>query len=354
MIERRIRFISINDYTQQPLHKDTGDQMSISRRSFNSYLLGGAGAIMAAPFVHAQTAWPAKPIRFIVPYTPGGFTDNMARIVAQHLSNRIGQQVIIENKPGGGSLIGVDALAKSPADGYTFGVVIAAYAANMTLYPQGKRPYSEKDLQPVSLIGISPLVGAVNKDLPYKDAKQLIDFARSNPGKVNYGSSGNGSAVHLSTELLKMLTKTFMVHIPYRGAAPALGDLMGGHIQLFLDAASGLIQPIKTGRVRAIGVASDKRLPALPDVPTFIEQGISGFTGSTWAGILAPTGTPADVVKKVSAEVSQIVKLPEVMKAFEDMGVFPSGSTPEQFGQFIVEETKKWGDVIRTAKITPD
>lgn len=326
--------------------------MSITRRRFNQLLAVGSSALVAAPFVRAQTAWPGKPIRMIVPYTPGGFTDVMARLVAQHLTTRLGQQVVIENKPGGGSIIGVDAIAKAAPDGYTFGTVIAAYAANMTLYP--KRPYAEKDLQPVSLVGVSPLVGAVNKDLPYKNAKQLIEYARNNPGKVSYGSSGNGSAVHLSTELLKMLTKTYMLHIPYRGAAPALADLIGGHIQLFLDAASGLIQPIKQGKVQAIGVASDRRLPALPDVPTFIEQGIAGFTGSTWAGILAPAGTPADIVKRMSDEIAQIVKMPEVLSRFEAMGVFASGSTPDEFGRFIGEEVKKWGDVIRAAKITPD
>lgn len=326
--------------------------MTIHRRQFNRILLAGGTALLAAPFVRAQSAWPNKPIRMIVPYTPGGFTDNMARIVGQQLSGRLGQQVVIENKPGGNSLIGVDAIAKSAPDGYTFGVVIAAYAANMTLYP--KRPYSDKDLQPVSLIGVSPLVGAVNKDLPYKNAKQLIEFARANPGKISYGSSGNGSAVHLSTELLKMLTKTYMLHIPYRGAAPALTDLIGGHIQLFMDAASGLIQPIKTGKVQPIGVASDKRLPALPDVPTFIEQGISGFTGSTWAGILAPTGTPPEIVKRVSDEVAQIVKMPEIVSRFESMGVIPSGLGPQEFGRFIGDEVEKWGKVIKTANVTPD
>jgi tripartite-type tricarboxylate transporter receptor subunit TctC len=326
--------------------------MSISRRKFNQLILAGSSSLLAAPFVRAQSAWPNKPIRMIVPYTPGGFTDAVARIVSHQLSSRLGQQVIVENKPGGGSLIGVDAIAKSAPDGYTFGMVIAAYAANTTLYP--KRPYAEKDLQPVSLVGVSPLVGAVNKDLPYKNAQQLIDFARANPGKVSYGSSGNGSAVHLSTEYLKMLTKTYMLHIPYRGSAPALSDLIGGHIQLFMDAASGLIQPIKGGKVQAVGVASDRRLPALPDVPTFIEQGIKGFTGSTWAGVLAPAGTPADLVKRVSDEIAQIVKMPETVSRFEAMGVFASGSSPDEFGRFLGEEIKKWGNVIRTAKITPD
>lgn len=326
--------------------------MTMNRRKFNQILIAGSGAMIAAPFVHAQGAWPNKPIRVIVPYTPGGFTDNVARMVSQKLSERLGQQVIIENKPGAGSLIGVDAIAKAAPDGYTFGVVIAAYAANMTLYP--KLPYAQKDLQPVSLIGVSPLVGAVNKDLPYKNAQQLIAYARANPGKVSYGSSGNGSAVHLSTELLKMLTKTYMLHIPYRGAAPALTDLMGGHIQLFMDAASGLIQPIKTGRVQAIGVASTKRLSVLPEVPTFIEQGIAGFVGSTWAGMLAPTGVPADIIKRISDEIAQIVKLPDIRSKFDEMGVFPEGSTPDEFKRFIDEEIKTWGNVITTAKVKPD
>lgn len=326
--------------------------MSFNRRSFNRILLAGSGALVAAPFVRAQSAWPNKPIRMIVPYTPGGFTDVMARLVSQHLSTRLGQQVIIENKPGGNSLIGTDALAKSAPDGYTFGTVIAAYAANMTLYP--KRPYADKDLQPVSLIGVAPLVAATNKDQSFKNAQQLIAYARANPGKISYGSSGNGSAVHLTTEFLKMQTGTQMTHVPYRGSAPGLADLIGGHIQLFLDAASGLIQPIKTGRVQAIGVASDKRLPALPDVPTFIEQGIAGFTGSTWAGILAPAGTPSDIVRRVSEEVAKFVRLPETISKLEAMGVVAAGSSPEEFGRFIGDESKKWGEVIRTAKISAD
>lgn len=326
--------------------------MSISRRTFNQLIVAGGSSLLAAPFVRARSAWPDKPVRMIVPYTPGGFTDVVARLVSQQLSTRLGQQVIVENKPGGGSLIGVDALAKSAPDGYTFGMVIAAYAANMTLYPN--RPYAEKDLQPVSLVGVSPLVGAVNKDLPYKNARQAIAFARANPGKISYGSSGNGSAVHLSTELLKMLTRTDMVHVPYRGSAPALADLIGGHIQLFMDAASGLIQPIVSGKVQAIGVASDRRLPALPDVPTFIEQGIEGFTGSTWAGVLAPAGVPAPLIKRVSDEIAQIVKMPDTIARFDAMGVFASGSSPEEFGRFLGQEIRKWGDVIRTARIAPD
>jgi len=251
---------------------------------------------------------------------------------------------------GANSLIGVDAIAKAAPDGSTFGVVIAAYAANTTLYP--KLPYDpQKDLKGVSLMGVSPLLAAVNVDAPFKTARELIDYARANPGKVSFGSSGNGSAAHLTTELWKSLTQTYMIHIPYRGAVPALTDLMGGQIQLFFDAPTGLINQAKAGKVRLIGVAGDKRLPAVPDVPTFIEQGFAGFTGSTWAGMLAPAGTPRDIVKRMSEEVARIIKSDETRAKLDAMGTFPAGSTPEEFDAFIAAETAKWAKVIRTAGV---
>ena len=313
---------------------------------------GGWAAALALP-VQAQGSWPGKPIRVVVPYPPGGFTDVTARLIAQGLQQRLGQPVHVENKPGANSIIGVDAVAKAPADGYTLGVVIAAYAANTTLYP--KLPYDPaKDLTGVSLIGVSPLVAAVNNDAPFKTAKELIAYAKAHPGKISFGSSGNGSAAHLTTELLKAVTGTYMVHIPYRGAAAALTDLIGGQIQLFFDAASGLIGPGKQGRVRLIGVASDKRLPALPEVPTFIEQGIADFTGSTWAGMLAPAGTPAEIVQRLADEVGRIVRSDEVRQRLEAMGTVPVGGSAQAFNEFIAAETRKWGEVIRRAKVTPD
>ncbi|MEF7616449.1 tripartite tricarboxylate transporter substrate binding protein [Aquincola sp. MAHUQ-54] len=322
-----------------------------TRRQFNR-CLAGAAAVLGAPAAWPQ-AWPAKPLRIVVPYPPGGFTDVTARLVAQKLQERLGQTVLVDNKPGANGIIGVDAVAKSPPDGYTMGVVIAAYAANTTLYP--KLPYDPaKDLAAVSLIGLSPLVAAVHNDAPFKTAGELVAYARRHPGKVSFGSSGNGSAAHLSTEYLKALTGSYMVHIPYRGAAAALTDLMGGQIQLFLDAASGLINPGKAGKVRLIGVASDRRLPALPDVPTFIEQGVAGFTGSTWAGLLAPAGTPKEIVRRVADEVARIVRMDDVKARLEQMGTVPVGGTPEQFEAFIASETAKWGKVIRDAKVTAD
>ena len=301
----------------------------------------------------AQSSWPNKPIRIVVPYTPGGFTDQMARLVQIGLQQRLGQPVVIDNKPGANSLIGVDAVAKSAPDGYTFGVVIAAYTANTTLYP--KLPYDPaKDLIGVSLMGISPLLAAVNNDAPFRTGKELIAYARANPGKLSFGSSGNGSAAHLTSELWKSLTQTYMTHIPYRGAVPALTDLMGGQIQLFLDAPTGLINQAKAGKIRLIGVAGDKRLPAVPDVPTFIEQGFAGFTGSTWAGMIAPAGTPPDIVKRMSDEVARIIKSDETRAKLDAMGTFPVGSTPQEFDAFIAAETKKWAAVIKTAGVKAD
>ena len=336
---------------QNPLLILPASSKPLTRRRFSLALVGAASSV-CTPLL-AQTTWPNKPIRIIVAYTPGGFTDQMARIVQVGLQNRLQQTVTVDNKPGANSIIGVDLLAKAPADGSTFAVVIAAFAANNTLYP--KLPYdARKDLSGVALMGISPLLAAINNDAPFKNARQLIDYARANPGKVSFGSSGNGSAAHLTSELLKSLTKTYMVHIPYRGAVPALTDLMGGQIQLFFDAATGLINQGKAGKVRLIGVASDKRLPAVPDVPTFIEQGFSGFTGSTWAGMLAPAATPKEIINRMAQEVTRIVRSDETRAKLDSMGTFAAGGTPEEFDTFIAQETAKWANVIKNAGVKAD
>ncbi len=316
-------------------------------------IAASAGAASIALPARGQGSWPGKPIRIVVPYTPGGFTDQMARLVQNGLQTRLGQTVTIDNKPGANSIIGVDAVAKAPPDGSTFGVVIAAYAANTTLYP--KLPYDpKKDLVGVSLMGISPLLAAVNNNAPFKTARELVDYARANPGKVSFGSSGNGSAAHLTTELFKAITKTFMVHIPYRGAVPALTDLMGGQIQLFFDAAVGLINQGKQGKVRLIGLSHDKRLPAAPDVSTSIEPGFAGFMGSTWAGMLAPAGTPREIVRRMSDEVGRIIRSEETHARLDAMGTFGSGGTPEEFDAFISAETAKWAKVIKDAGVKSD
>lgn len=321
----------------------------LSRRC--ALLVAVACAMAAQTMAQAQTAWPTKPIKLVVPYTAGGFTDQMARLVQAGLQKQLGQPVVIDNKPGANSIIGVDAVAKSAPDGHTFGVVIAAYAANTSLYP--KLPYNpRKDLVGVSLMGVSPLLAAVPTSAPFKNAKELVAYAKANPGKISFGSSGTGSAAHLTSELMKALTQTYMLHIPYRGAAPALTDLLGGQIQLFFDAPTGLIPSAKSGRVRLIGVSSDKRLPAVPDVPTFVEQGFDGLLGSTWASMIAPAGTPRDIVKRMSDAVNAIIHSEETRARLEAMGTFAEGTSPEACDAFIEAETAKWEKVIRQAGVT--
>ena len=326
-----------------------------SRRTFiHTGAVLAAGATLPSAPAWAQSIWPAKPIRIVVPYTAGGFTDQMARLLQVGLQQRLGQPVIVDNKPGANSIIGVDAVAKAAPDGHTFGVFIAAFAANTTLYP--KLPYDpKKDLMGVSLMGVSPLVAAVSMNAPFKTMAELVAYGRANPGKISYASSGSGSAAHLTSELMRMVTGVEMVHVPYKGASPALADLMGGQVPLFLDPPPNLIQPAKAGRIRLIGVASDKRVPALPDVPTFAELGYPGLVGSTWAAMLAPAGTPADVVQRMSEEVARIIRSPETKLRLEQtMGTFAEGSTPQECDAFIAQETTKWAKVIKSAGVTVD
>ncbi len=321
----------------------------LSRRTL---MLSASAALGSAALpALAQTAWPSKPIKIIVPYTAGGFTDQMARLLQAGLQKQLGQSVVVENKPGANSIIGVDTVARAAPDGHTFGVVIPAFTANTTLYP--KLPYNaRKDLMGVSLLGVSPLVAAVAANAPFKTTQELVAYAKAHPGKVSFASSGNGSAAHLTSELFKTLTKTFMVHIPYRGASPALADLMGGRVSLFLDPPPNLIQPAKAGLIHIIGVASDKRLPILPDVPTFVEQGMPSMLGSTWASMIAPAGTPRDIVQRMSEAVNQIIHSSETRAKLEAMGTFAEGTTPEACDAFLVSETAKWGKVIRDAGVT--
>ena len=327
----------------------TAPARSLLRRRFCQVLSAGAGSI-ALPSL-AQNPWPNKPIRLVVPYPPGGFTDQMARLVQPGLQSRLGQAILIDNKPGANSIIGVDAVAKSPADGYTFAVVIAAYAANTTLYP--KLPYDpRRDLIGVAPMASAPLLAAVSNRAPFKSVVELLGYARRNPGKISFGSSGTGSAAHLTGELLKAVTKTYMVHIPYRGAAPALGDLIAGQIDLLFDGGAAVVNAGKAGQVQVIGVTSGQRLPLQPQIPTFIEQGVPGFTSSSWAAMLAPAGTPREIVRRMSDEVTLILRSAESKARLDAMVVFPSGGTPQDCDAFLAAETVKWGKVIREAGVT--
>ncbi|MDO9025027.1 tripartite tricarboxylate transporter substrate binding protein [Zwartia sp.] len=299
----------------------------------------------------AAQNYPNKPIRWVVPYTPGGFTDNVTRMVTAKVQTILGQPIIIENKPGANSIIGADFVAKAAPDGYTILTVITAHAANATLY-QGKLPFDHKALVPVSLAAISPLILTTSKNFPVKNVAELIAFAKANPGKVAYGSSGIGSAAHLTSELLEATADIDMIHVPYKGTAPALADLMANNIQMLVDVPSSMMPHVNGGKVNAIAMFSEKRLPSAPDVPTITESAGPPIESSSWVMFFAPPGTPAPIVDKLSKAVAEALQSPEIVKRFTELGIVPMGLDPAQTGKFLAAEVDKWGKVITTAKVT--
>jgi len=302
----------------------------------------------------AQGGYPSKSIRWIVPYTPGGITDSVTRQIAQRVQEGLGQPVVIENKPGANSILGVDVAAKSPADGYSVVTVIAAHAANATLYA-GKLPFDPvKSFAPISLVATAPLILCVSNDFPVKDAKDLIAYARANPGKISYATSGIGSASHLTTELLQQTAGVKMTHIPYKGTAPGLAALLGGEIQMMVDVPSSMMPMVRAGRIRAIGLLAAKRTPGAPEVPTLEEAGGPAIEGSTWVMFLAPAGTPREAITRLNSEVSKAMANAELRARFEQLGIEPIGTTPEQAGRFLEDEIAKWARVINTAGVKPE
>jgi tripartite-type tricarboxylate transporter receptor subunit TctC len=298
----------------------------------------------------AQT-YPTKTIRWIVPYTPAGITDNVTRIVTQRVQEQTGWNIVVENKPGANSILGADLAAKSAPDGYTFLTVIAAHAANATLYA-GKLPYDPvKSFAPVSLAGIAPLIMTANNNFPAKDVKELIAYAKANPGKISFGSSGIGAAAHLTTELFKQTAGIDMVHIPYKGTAPALQDLMGGNIQILVDVPSTLMPHVRGGKIKALAMFSNKRISSAPEVPTMAEAGGPALESSTWVLFLAPAGTPRDIVNRMSAEVAKAISASDIKGRFDSLGIEPVGNTPEQAGKFLADEIAKWSKVIKAAGV---
>jgi len=283
-------------------------------------------------------AWPSKPIKWIVPYTPGGITDNATRMVVQKVQEQTGWTIVIENKPGANSMLGADLAARSAPDGHTFLTVIGAHAANATLYA-GRIPYDPvKSFAPVSLVGIAPLVMTVSNNLPVKDVKELIAYSKANPGKVAFGSSGVGAAAHLTQELLKQVSGADMVHVPYKGTAPALADLMGGNLQVLTDTASAMMPHVRSGKIKPLAVFSNKRVPGAAEVPTIAEAGGPAIEGSTWVLFLAPSATPKDIVNRMSAETAKAINSPDLRAKFEALGIESVGSSPEQAGKFLDEE----------------
>jgi tripartite-type tricarboxylate transporter receptor subunit TctC len=316
------------------------------RLALSALILLGSTALQAQ-----GTAWPGKPIRWIVPYPPGGITDNATRTVLQKVQEQTGWTIVVENKPGANSILGADLAAKAAPDGYTFLTVIAAHAANATLYA-GKLPFDTvKSFAPMSLVAIAPLIMTANNGLPAKDVKELIAYAKANPGKISFGSSGVGAAAHLTTELFKQTAGVDMVHVPYKGTAPALQDLMGGNIQILVDVPSTLMPQVRGGKIKALGMFSARRVAGAAEVPTIAEAGGPPIEGSTWVLFLAPAGTPKDIVNRMGAETAKAVTSGDIKGRFETIGIEPVGSTPEEAGKFLDDEIAKWAKVIATAGV---
>ena len=315
-------------------------------------LAAGAGLLPATLPVFAQGAWPAKPVRIVVPFAPGGTTDILARAIAPELQHAFGQPFIVDNKPGAGGNVGTDAVAKSPPDGLTLLMgTVGTHAINQALYP--KLPFDPlKDFAPVTLVAGVPNVLVMNparaEAYGIRTVADLIKYAKANPGKLNMASSGNGTSIHLSGELFKSMTGTFLLHFPYRGSGPALLDLIGGTMDLMFDNLPSAMPHIKAGKLKALAVTTAQRSAALPDVPTIAEAGpVKGFDASSWFGLLAPAGTPADIVNRIQQECAKALATPAVKERLLSQGAIPGGNTPQAFAAYIAAETKKWAAVVK-------
>jgi tripartite-type tricarboxylate transporter receptor subunit TctC len=308
------------------------------------------GSLFVAVAASAQQ-YPSKAVRLIVPFAPGGSTDIIGRTVAQKLNEAWGQQVLVDNRAGGSTVIGTDLVAKSAPDGYTLLVTPAPFTIVPSLATT-KLPYDPaKDFEPIVLINTTPLVVVVNPSVPAKSIKELIALAKSKPGKLNYGSSGSGGSNHLAGELFNSMAGVKMVHIPYKGNAPALTDLVGGHVDLVYNGLTSAMPFIKSGRLRALAVTSLKRAGALPDLPTLDELGLKGFQAVAWNGLTAPARTPREVIAKINADVVKIVKSPELIERLKADGSDPVGSTSAEYAAFLRDEIAKWRKVIAAANI---
>ena len=299
----------------------------------------------------AAQPYPNKPIRLIVPFTPGGTTDILGRMVGQKLSEAVGVQVVIDNRPGAGASIGTDLAAKSAPDGYTLLMgPSGALAVNPWLY--AKLPYDPiRDFAPITLLAMVPSILVVHPSLPVKSVKELIDFAKAHPGKLNYGSSGAGGQPFLAVEYLKLMAGLNIVEIRYKGGGPLTTDLIAGQISLTITGIPTLLPHVKSGRLRALAVSSAKRSAALPDLPTISEAGLPGYDATAWYGVLAPAGTPKEIIAKLNAELNKLIKKPDFAERLAADGAETVGGTPEEFAAFIKAETARWGKVIKAAGV---
>jgi tripartite-type tricarboxylate transporter receptor subunit TctC len=309
--------------------------------------------VLATQTVSAQS-WPSKPIRIVVPFTAGGNTDIVARMIGDGLSKTFGQPVLIENKPGAAGLVGATAVAKAPADGYTFLMgTVGTHAINAGLYT--KMPYDTvKDFTPVTLVASVPNILVVHPSLPVDSVNDLIGYLKANPDKSNFSSSGNGTSIHLSGELFKIRTGVSMTHIAYKGSPPALADLMGGQVQLMFDNLPTSLPHVKAGKLKALAVTTAKRIPALPDLPTVDESGLPGFETGSWFGLLAPAGTPKEIIARVDIEIRKMVQSPEMREKLIQQGAEPLGMGSDEFAAHIKAELVKWGEVVKASGAKAD
>lgn len=306
-----------------------------------SLLLGGvlpAGA----------QGYPSKPVRVIVPYAPGGATDLIARLIGTKLTERLGQTIIVENRPGGGGVIGADLAARAPADGHT---VLLAVPAEMAILPHlQKMPYRvERDFATVSLAALTPLIFVVHPTLPVKAVKDVIALAKSRPGQLTYASAGTGGVQHLSGELLKITAKIDILHVPYKGAGPVMPDLLGGHVAMFFSGMPPAMPHVRAGKLRALAVTTAKRSPTVPDVPTMQESGMPGFDISNWFAYFVPRGTPPDTIAKLNGEINRALKLPDVREKLASVGAEVVGTTPQELEKFVQSESDKFAKLIKAS-----
>jgi tripartite-type tricarboxylate transporter receptor subunit TctC len=323
----------------------------MSKLNRRGVLAASAAASLFPGALHAQ-AWPSKPIRWVVPYTAGGLTDVVTRLTLEKMA--VGQNFVVDNKPGANSLIGAEMVANAAPDGYTFLTVIAAHAANKTLYA-GKLKFDPvKGFAPISLIAVAPLIITVTNDLPVKTVGELIAYAKKNPGKLSFGSSGVGAAAHLTSELMKQVTGIDMVHVPYKGTAPALADLASGNIQVLVDAPIGVMAQVRAGKIRALAMLARERVPGVEEVPTIVESGGPLIESSSWVMFLAPAGTSQDIIDKLAAEAAKAMKDEALRKRLAEQAVVPVGATPADTAKFLQSEIDKWEKVITTAGVKVD
>ena len=305
--------------------------------------------LLAAPQAALAQAYPSKPVRILVPFAPGGGSDFIARFMAQRLSGALGQQVFVENKPGAGGVIGIEQGVKSPADGYTLVLIASSYTVNPSLYKLAFDPVA--DITPIVQLSQGPLLVVVRPALPVKSTKELIALAKSKPGQINFASSGQGSVIHLATELFDAMAGIKMNHIPYKGTGPALTDTIGGQTDVFFASTATAIPHVQSGKLRAIAVTTAKRIPALPDVPTVTESGVAGYEVVLWHGLIGPKGLPRAVVERLNRETGKALQLKETAAQLQNDGVAPAGGAPERFGAQIRKEIELWRKVVAEAGV---